>query len=455
MSIREKIYELKNFNKMLHTTFNPYEPGVARIYLIPPKFSMFKSVSSLVLVNGHDIIPLRESWAILLSIFIEEVNKYSGKEITKEELEKIVEKTVKRTKRIYGIFLKDDVIKTDLWDIVNTLKSIAIGEDVRNKIPRVSISQYAKHMSAPHRMDLMISSMEKDGNWNCNQKCVHCYAAGQKQGNQKELTTAEWKKIIDKCRAVCIPQITFTGGEPTMRKDLVELVSYSKWFVTRLNTNGVFLTKELCNKLYKASLDSVQITLYSNNKEIHNKLVGAENFERTVQGIKNALEAGLNVSVNTPLCTSNQEYKETLKFLNELGVKYVSCSGLIVTGNAKKEDSKQLQLSKDKLYEILKEAVGYCNENLMEISFTSPGWIENEKIAKLGLDIPSCGACMSNMAITPNGNVVPCQSWLSNDGVLGNMLKDKWKDIWQSKKCKNIRNINTKVTGKCLLKGEK
>lgn len=455
MSIREKIYELKNFNKILHTTFNPYEPGVARIYLIPPKFSMFKSVSSVVLVNGHDIIPLRESWAILLSIFIEEVNKYSGKEITKEELEKIVEKTVKRTKRIYGIFLKDDVIKTDLWDIVNTLKSIARGEDVRNKIPRVSISQYAKHMSAPHRMDLMISSMEKDGNWNCNQKCVHCYAAGQKQGNQKELTTAEWKKIIDKCRAVCIPQITFTGGEPTMRKDLVELVSYSKWFVTRLNTNGVLLTKELCNKLYKASLDSVQITLYSSNKEIHNKLVGSENFERTVQGIKNALEAGLNVSVNTPLCTSNQEYKETLKFLNELGVKYVSCSGLIVTGNAKKEDSKQLQLSKDKLYEILKEAVGYCNENLMEISFTSPGWIENEKIAKLGLDNPSCGACMSNMAITPNGNVVPCQSWLSNDGVLGNMLKDKWKDIWQSKKCKNIRNINTKVTGKCLLKGEK
>ena len=222
-----------------------------------------------------------------------------------------------------------------------------------------------------------------------------------------------------------------------------------------MNTNGVLLTKELCNKLYKASLDSVQITLYSSNKEIHNKLVGSENFERTVQGIKNALEAGLNVSVNTLLCTSNQEYKETLKFLNELGVKYVSCSGLIVTGNAKKEDSKQLQLSKDKLYEILKGAVGYCNENLMEISFTSPGWIENEKIAKLGLDNPSCGACMSNMAITPNGNVVPCQSWLSNDGVLGNMLKDKWKDIWQSKKCKNIRNINTKVTGKCLLKGEK
>lgn len=455
MSIREKIYELKNFNKILHTTFNPYEPGVARIYLIPPKFSMIKSVSSVVVVNGHDIIPLRESWAILLSIFIKEVNKYSGKEITQEELEKIVAKTVKETRKVYGFFLKEDIIKRDLWDIVNTLKNIAIGEEVNARIPRVSISQYAKHMRAPHRMDLMISSMEKEGKWNCNQKCVHCYAAGQVQGNQKELTTSEWKKIIDKCKSIGIPQITFTGGEPTLRKNLVELINYSKWFVTRLNTNGVLLTKELCNKLYKASLDSVQITLYSDKKEIHNELVGAENFDKTVQGIKNAIEAGLNVSVNTPLCTTNQEYKETLKFLNELGVKYVSCSGLIVTGNAKKENSKQLQLKKEKLYEILKEAVTYCNENLMEISFTSPGWLENEKIAELKLDIPSCGACLSNMAITPNGNVVPCQSWLSNDGIMGNMLKDNWKDIWQSKKCKKIRNINTKITGKCLLKGEK
>lgn len=455
MSIREKMYELKTFNKILHTTFNPYEPGVARIYLIPPKFSWSKSVSSVVIVNGHDIIPLRESWAILLSIFIEEVNKYSGKEITEQELNKIVENTVKGTKKIYGKFLKDDVIKRDLWDMVNTFKSIAIGEKVEDKIPKVSIGQYAKHMNAPHRMDLMISSMEKEGHWNCNQKCVHCYAAGQTQGNVKELTTSEWKKVIDRCRKAGIPQVTFTGGEPTMREDLVELVDYSKWFVTRVNTNGVLLTKELCKKLYEASLDSIQITLYSYNREIHNELVGANNFDKTVEGIKNALEAGINVSINTPLCTTNKDYVETLKFLHELGVKYVSCSGLIVTGNAQKEESKQLQLSSDELYKILQDSVKYCNENLIEISFTSPGWIENKKVEELGLDIPSCGACLSNMAVAPNGDVVPCQSWLSSNGRLGNMLKDKWKDIWQSKKCKSIRNTTSKTVGKCLLKGDK
>lgn len=123
------------------------------------------------------------------------------------------------------------------------------------------------------------------------------------------------EKVIDKCRKIGIPQITFTGGEPTLRDDLAELIEYSKWFVTRLNTNGVLLSKELCEQLYEASLDSVQITLYSNIPEVHNELVGAENFEKTVNGIKNAVEAGLNVSINTPLCSLNSDYSSTLKFI--------------------------------------------------------------------------------------------------------------------------------------------
>ena len=227
-------------------------------------------------------------------------------------------------------------------------------------------------MTAPHRIDLMVSSMVKDGHWNCNQKCIHCYAAGQEYADKKELSTDEWKKIIDKCRESKIPQLTFTGGEPTRRADLVELIDYSKWFITRLNTNGVELSEELCRKLYDASLDSVQITFYSANKEEHNKLVGADNFDKTVEGIKNAIKCNLSVSINTPLCKLNRDYTSTLKFLHELGVKYVSCSGLIVTGNATKEESKQTQLSEEELYNILRDASKFTNENLMEMSFTSP-----------------------------------------------------------------------------------
>lgn len=107
---------------------------------------------------------------------------------------------------------------------------------------------------------------------------------------------------------------------------MVELVDYSKWFITRLNTNGVLLTEELCEKLCKASLDNVQITFYSADREIHNELVGANNFDKTVEGIKNAIKAGLPLSINTPLCSLNKDYTRTLEFLNGLGAKYVTCS---------------------------------------------------------------------------------------------------------------------------------
>lgn len=455
MSLKEKLFEKKKLNQILHTTFNPYEPGVARIHLVPSKFSWTKSTSSIVILNGHDIIPIKEAWTILLAIFIEKVNAFEGKEVTDEELNKIVEETVASIRKIYGKRVKEEDIKNDLWKIVNTFENIALKKDEETDIKPISIGEYAKFMTAPHRMDLMISSMQKQDKWNCNQKCIHCYAAGQGEAIVEELDTNQWKKIIDKCKEANIPQLTFTGGEPTMRKDLVELVDYSRWFVTRLNTNGVLLSKELCKQLYEASIDSVQITLYSSGEAIHNELVGANNFSKTVEGIKNAIEAGINVSINTPLCKLNAKYKETLEFLKGLGVKYVSCSGLIVTGNARKEKSKETQLEKEELYQVLKEAVEYCNDNLIEISFTSPGWIESEKIKELGIDVPSCGACLSNMAIAPNGDVMPCQSWLSKEAKLGNMLHTGWRDIWNCYLCKKIRRNSSKMEGICPLRYEK
>ena len=293
--------------------------------------------------------------------------------------------------------------------------------------------------------------MTKNGSWHCNQKCIHCYAAGQQLSETKELSTEEWKEIISACKKAKIPQLTFTGGEPTMRPDLCELVAEAKWFVTRLNTNGVLLTKDLCAALMEAELDSVQITLYSSDKDIHNALVGADNFDKTVSGIKNALEAGLNVSINTPLCTKNKDYAQTLSFLKELGVSYVTCSGLIVTGNATLNQSVTTQLGTDEIYEVVKAAADYCFAHEMELSFTSPGWISEEKLRALHLTVPSCGACLSNMAIAPNGQVIPCQSWLSGE-TLGDMRTDKFSKIWNHPMCKMRRNFSAKSLQICPLR---
>ena len=450
VSKKEWAYAKEHFTEVHHTTLNPEGPGVVRIHLIPPVLKEDELGPSIAIINGQDIIPIGPAWSILLTEFIEKVNEYDGREISKEDFLKIEDETFASVKKVYPLIPKS-FLKKDLFRMMDTFKRVAYREPVEEDIGYMSIGDYAPYMKAPHRMDLMVSAMEKDGKWNCNQHCVHCYAAGQKNSAEEELPTGEWKAIIAKCRKVGIPQLTFTGGEPTMRDDLFELIDCAKWFVTRLNTNGIRLTKEYCEKLKEVSLDSMQITFYSSDEDIHNTLVGAKMYEKTVEGIKNALEAGISVSINTPLCTLNKDYLKTLEFLHSLGVLYVTCSGLITTGNAEKDSSEKLQLDTDEIKSILKDAVKYCGENGMEISFTSPGWVENSFCEELGINPPTCGACLSNMAITPSGNVVPCQSWLSEDS-LGNFTGDDWDKIWNGERCIERREYSAKMEGLCPLR---
>ncbi|MBO4415718.1 MAG: radical SAM protein [Lachnospiraceae bacterium] len=449
-SRRELKYAAEHFNEVHHTTLNPEGPGVVRIHLVPPVVKDKNIEPSIAIINGQDIIPVNVSWSILLTEFIEEVNKYSGRELTDEEAAMIRENAVKSVRKVYPLLSKKR-LKEDIYRMMNTFTQVAYGEEPDETIGYMNIGEYAPYMRAPHRMDLMVSAMTKDGKWHCNQSCIHCYAAGQCQSSEEELPTREWKKIINKCLKVGIPQLTFTGGEPTMRDDLPEIIEHAKWFITRLNTNGIRLTPEYCERLKKASLDSAQITFYSSDEAVHNRLVGAERFKDTVAGIENALAAGLNISINTPLCTLNRDYVKTLEFLREKGVTYVTCSGLITTGNAACSESEDLQLTNAEIRDILKESVAYCFANGMEISFTSPGWVDDAFCKELGITTPNCGAGLSNMAITPGGNVVPCQSWLS-DPVLGNFLNNEWDSIWNSEACKARRDFSAKMRCECPLR---
>ena len=447
---KQKLYELANWKQVIHTTWNPDGPGVIRMHMIPPKFTPFKLAQTMVIINGHEILPINESGAILLTEYVKNVNEFGEGAMTDEDLEKIIQKTFHGVKKVFPL-VKDQVLKDDLNYYIDLFEAIAKGEAVETDYPGMTIGEYARFMSAPHRMDLLVSSMSKDGRWNCNQKCVHCYAADQKCAEEKELTTDEWKKIIGILRKEKVSQITFTGGEPTIREDIPELIKEARWFITRLNTNGVRLTEDYCRRLREAELDNLQVTFYSCDEEIHNRLVGAPNYQKTLAGIKNAIAAGINMSINTPICRLNKDYKKTLEFLHDLGIIYVTCSGLILTGNAKGEESEELRIEGEELYESLREAVEYAYSHDMEISFTSPGLINQERLTEMGLDVPSCGACLSNMAITPSGNVVPCQSWLS-DEPLGNILTDKWKKIWEGPRCKSIRDIAAKEEQKCQLR---
>ena len=452
MTFRERRYRRAHLDCVRHITLDPKGPGVVRIHMIPPRDET-PAAPFLLLLNGAQLVPLNLSWAILLANLMDQLQAYEGQDLAEDQWEALLSAAVEETHRTYPR-TKRQTLASDLHLMLTSLVAIAQGREPEAEVGLLSLSDYAPEMTAPHRMDLMVSAMEQNGAWHCNQKCLHCYAAGQPMGETPELSTEQWKTALALLRKANIPQVTFTGGEPTLRSDLVELVQAAAWFVTRLNTNGRLLTPELCAALYQASLDSVQVTLYSAEGNIHNQLVGTNGFSDTVQGIRNAVAAGLIVSVNTPLCSLNTHYAETLRFAHSLGVRYVTCSGLIPSGSACGQESRATALTPEQLTDILRQAVDTAEELGMELDFTSPGWLDEETLRSLGLNlIPSCGACLSNMAVTPDGKVVPCQSWLS-DEPLGDLLHDDWADIWNSPRCAAIRAESAKLEHICQLKGK-
>ena len=449
-TLLERRYRRRHLECVRHITLDPKGRGVLRIHMIPPRQDA-DNAPFLLLLNGSRVVPPPLSGAILLANFMDRLEPFAGLEITESDWNAMAAGAVAETHKIYP-FTSKERLSDDLATMIRSLVAIARGQEPEAEVAPLTLGEYAPEMTAPHRMDLMVSAMTRGGAWHCNQKCLHCYAAGQPLSDTPELTTAQWKEILAKLRAANVPQVTFTGGEPTLRADLVELVEVAQWFVTRLNTNGRLLTPELCRRLYEASLDSVQVTLYSADPSIHNALVGAEGFDDTVAGIRSAVASGLSVSVNTPLCSVNSDYAATLRFVHDLGVRYVTCSGLIPSGSAESGASRATALTEQQLTDVLSAAVKTAEALELDIDFTSPGWLKEETLRALGLTlVPSCGACLSNMAIAPDGGVIPCQSWLSSQ-PLGNMLTDDWDKIWQSQRCAAIRAKSAKMEQLCQLR---
>lgn len=449
LSYGERAFLRGHLNRVRHVTLDPDGPGVVRIHLIPCT-KPDRDTPFVAILNGQDILPLNLSWAILLTNLIEALQPHSGTELKDSDWSAINAQAVAATRKIYRK-TEPLQIESDLQMMLDTLIAVAQGKEPPLHIQPISLAQYAPRMAAPHRMDLMISTMVKDNAWHCNQKCLHCYAANQPLSAVPEMDTDQWLAVIEKCRSIGIPQLTFTGGEPTLRQDLVKLVQAAQWFVTRLNTNGRMLTSALCNDLRAASLDAVQITFYSADEAVHNELVGVDGYTDTVNGIKNALAAGLNVSLNTPLCSLNKDYRATVEFAYDLGIRYLTCSGLIPAGNAAESASKSVRLTPEELAEVLRPAMDFALSHGMEVNFTSPGWLDEDTLTGLGFtQIPSCGACLSNMAVAPDGTVLPCQSWLTGHG-LGHILRTPWNRIWRSPECGTIRVESARMKRLCQL----
>ncbi len=338
-------------------------------------------------------------------------------------------KKIRRQYRVNKAKAKEDYEK-----LVYTISTLAQTE----KICPVSFLEVEKEepfsyrYSAPLRMDMALT-------FTCQNDCVHCYAGGPHETT--ELDTRQWKEVINRLSEIGVFILTFTGGEPTLRQDLIELLQHAqnRGMVTGLITNGRRLKdKAYVKALEEAGLDFVQVTLESHKPKVHDLMTTADgSWKETVVGIKNAVRSQIYVTTNTTLSKYNApDFLKTVDYLKELGVAAFGCNSLIYSGKATGV-SQNFALSIETLEELLPKIRDKANQlNLKFLWYTPTQYCRLDPV-ELGLGIKSCTAAMINMCVGPNGDVYPCQSYFES---LGNILADDWEKIWKHPLAVKIRN---------------
>jgi radical SAM protein with 4Fe4S-binding SPASM domain len=298
---------------------------------------------------------------------------------------------------------------------------------------------FSARPSAPYRMDLAIT-------YRCNNDCTHCYNARSR--DYPELSTEKWYQILDRLWAIGIPHIVFTGGEPTLRKDLPELIAHAEQNgqITGINTNGRRLSdRDYVESLVQAGLDHVQITLESHEAKIHESMVNTHGaWKQTVAGIRNVLETPLYVMTNTTMLETNSPtLHRTLDFLADIGVPTIGLNALIYSGRGLTVNAGLAETDLPPLLNLAREVTAAHGQRLI---WYTPTQYCNFDPMQLELGIKGCTAALYNMCIEPNGDVIPCQSYYQS---LGNFLTTNWNNIWNHELSIILRERKV-IPNKCL-----
>jgi radical SAM protein with 4Fe4S-binding SPASM domain len=372
--------------------------------------------TGLLVINANTVLYLNETATAHAYLFMQGLS---------------TDAVVKKIRRMFRV--SAETAKKEHEKLIYAISTLAQTERVCpiSFLDVKSIEPFTQEYSAPLRMDMALT-------FKCQNNCVHCYAGGPHE--TEELSTEQWKRVIDKVHEIGVFILTFTGGEPTLRDDLPELLQYTqnKGIVTGLVTNGRKLKEmEYVKALEKVGLDFVQVTLESHKAAIHDKMTGTKgSWKETVQGIKNAALSRIYVTTNSTLSKYNAaDFLETIDFIKELGVAAFGCNSLIYSGKAT-SISNEFALPIETLKELLPKARDKADKLGMKFLWYTPTQYCQFDPVSLGLGIKSCTAAMVNMCVGPNGDVYPCQSYFES---LGNILKDSWKSIWNHPRAISIR----------------
>ncbi|MCM8800865.1 MAG: putative heme d1 biosynthesis radical SAM protein NirJ2 [Candidatus Omnitrophica bacterium] len=290
--------------------------------------------------------------------------------------------------------------------------------------------------------------------WNvtkaCNLNCKHCYRdAGKK--DPSELNTKEAKELIKEISKSKFKIVVFSGGEPLLREDIYELISFSSKCGLRpvLGTNGTLINKDVAKRLKKAGLGCAGISLDSLNPEIHDEFRQKEGtWNKVLEAMKNCKDEGLRFQVHTTVLKINfKEITEITDFASELGASSHHIFFLVPTGRGREICDSSLSLTEYKM--LLKKILEKQKETNIELKpVCAPQFLPLSK--RLGINMSferGCICGISYCCILPNGDIYPCPYLPVK---IGNIREDKFSLIWQKGEILNrLRSLNYK--GRCSI----
>ncbi|MGA1866994.1 MAG: radical SAM protein [bacterium] len=290
--------------------------------------------------------------------------------------------------------------------------------------------------------------------WNttrtCNLKCVHCYTNSENISYTGELTTEEAKRVIDDLSAFKVPAILFSGGEPTLRKDLLELTAYANEHGVKptISTNGTLITKEYALELKKSGTVYVGISL-DGIGDVNDQFRGVKGaFKRAMQGFRNCVEVGQKVGLRLTLTKRNyQDLHKIFDFIESENVDRACFYHLVYSGRGSDIQTDDLthEQSRDAMDIILERSLDFSQRNMAKEILTVDNHVDGiylylklkekdperaEHIMSLlkwnGGGLYSTGVGIGEIDFT--GNVHPDQFWL--DYTLGNIRERPFSEIW-------------------------
>ena len=262
--------------------------------------------------------------------------------------------------------------------------------------------------------------------WKCQCNCEHCSADSFVNKPGEELTAEELKTVVDGSIELGSNLVIYTGGEPTLKPEILELIDYvpKDKAMCMIFTNGIKLSESgFTEKLAKAGLATLNISIDDFKPEVHDKLRGVKGlYHRAFEGAKAAREAGILTGVSTYATHENVNNGSLEKVINKAiddGFHEVTIFDCIPSGKYLKRTD--LILSEEDKKKVIKLSRKYLEDPACPIGICAQALI-NSPIGA------GCFGAYSQYYMTARGDVNPCDF---NPITFGNVREMPIQMIWQ------------------------